>query len=1272
MDILTWAFSWSANKLLTYALNEITDKKELEKKLNEETQKWAKELNPKLEYPDAIFSINENSKNKPERQKLTKNLERGIIPKEKIWKNALLESFKETKETQGENAHTFFKKEEKQVEKDINKLAKILFHTCIENDNLFKRNIFNNINLLDKEIKDVSYLIKEVNNKVNIINKTYGTELNFKKEKINKNKVPNILERISKRKEKVEELIDRFSINNWISIYGGISTGKTQLSLLIVRKINKKIIWIKLKEIPEENHLQEIKEKIIKQILNKKRKIKNKKINNTIIVIEDLKKIDPKSEICELLIEIGKLCIENSIWLITTSNHILPTTIINEFENKIYNYNLPLLNKKEIIEILEIYECREKNIQELLKIIILATNGHPPLVLAICQYLKAKEWNYENEELNNIINGNFKENLDSETYQQILNTINDKQSRELLYRLTIPFTGFNFKEVKLIGEIKPEIDLIAERFLTLVGIWIKKNSEKGYEVSPLIKTNSYKPLDKNIEKRINIALAKNILKKESINQFDFKKAFNYLISAKSFNRAGVLFINYLQFSFKNLNAYYANGINFIWLNTKLPNEMDLFLKIYIRTIQILLENKSHNSLSNFLKEDLYDLIEEGNKNGIDISGPSLLLSNIYAKIDPPKSLNLLETAIISSENNRNENKLNPIKLNRSIEDSIWGHCINITNIEQLKNWLRTIKLNYPTKLNYESDSELMEFACEIIQINLTDYHSNENWDELIEIYKYLQRESLELGLNILWTYAIKGEILVYSQKKKDINKARITAELALQKIKGNKTCEFLLNDVIGRELFYNGNREASFNYIAEALDIPLKKFQNAKIETFLVMSKLLENDITSSTIYTKYAYEYIINNNSAFINSVTKAQVIGEYAINTSLQNDYKKSIYLMSDGYNYIINSYSDSNNENVTILRYAHVLNYWNHIIKGEKIPTQTFDGHEYTLPKLGIFNTNNYPVETVNRYFFPERNFLGMILLIDCFEFYGDFDKSNYWATKALDSDRGNPIDIFFTVFNKLSIYTIFSNEADRGMELQLAVIDKINDFKYNSSKIKSKYNNEVIKYMLDFRPSIEINEPDEVVMDFFIAPLIFYKSLQLINNQIDISDFSYFLKDFINNWRRIFKSEYIPNNLIEIIDLYSDNTKSGEFFINFGNNINENAPPSLKMVSYLFASLLGQPYESLRTHLAIILRLNSLYNPMFNSVINFILIPFFEKFWEKMFMKYPDSFSQRSFWIDKSWPYFQSSPIKEKIKNLFKILCHHLNHSPSSEIEDWLHS
>ena len=66
-----------------------------------------------------------------------------------------------------------------------------------------------------------------------------------------------------------------------------------------------------------------------------------------------------------------------------------------------------------------------------------------------------------------------------------------------------------------------------------------------------------------------------------------------------------------------------------------------------------------------------------------------------------------------------------------------------------------------------------------------------------------------------------------------------------------------------------------------------------------------------------------------------------------------------MSEGYNVLLDSYSDSNNERIIVLRYTHVLNYWFHIVSGKEPPTETFEGQAYSIPKSGMFNVNSYPV-------------------------------------------------------------------------------------------------------------------------------------------------------------------------------------------------------------------------------------------------------------------------------------------------------------------------
>ena len=85
-------------------------------------------------------------------------------------------------------------------------------------------------------------------------------------------------------------------------------------------------------------------------------------------------------------------------------------------------------------------------------------------------------------------------------------TVSDKEIRELAYRLNTIGRTITDDDIRIVSSIKPEINFPFEKLNHLLDVWIYKESEKEYLLSPILYKLGGKNLGNETYKKINIRI----------------------------------------------------------------------------------------------------------------------------------------------------------------------------------------------------------------------------------------------------------------------------------------------------------------------------------------------------------------------------------------------------------------------------------------------------------------------------------------------------------------------------------------------------------------------------------------------------------------------------------------------------------------------------------------------------------------------------------------------------------------------------------------------
>ena len=427
-----------------------------------------------------------------------------------------------------------------------------------EKDRLLLDNITTWINIIEQRLRavedDVSQnkeFISTIDVQVKQLAKAQGIEASVKYTIATPIlDLPPLVSHLSLRQKTVASLAKTFEHHTWLAIHGSIGSGKTQLANLIVRSSNSCCVWIRLRNLSIEQaamRLDEACKTLLSPLSNNWYEwysaLCQKLDRSTIIVLDNLPNLSRGDELSERLIQLSRACQNHQVRLLSTSAYNLPPSFQSNLpSNSLYSLQIPLLSEEEAGEILKTYNIPTAKTSDFIKFLNDIARQHPLLLNAVGQYLEFKNWQLTEEELDGLFRNNFAAEVNDETIDRLLATVEDSNARELLYRLNLVIGSFSLDDARAIASVEPSIERCRERLRSLTGLWLESDINKRLLVSPLIKSLGDEDLSKQTRKRCYVALGDSIVQHQEIDQWKARKAISYYASAKEYDRAFTILI----------------------------------------------------------------------------------------------------------------------------------------------------------------------------------------------------------------------------------------------------------------------------------------------------------------------------------------------------------------------------------------------------------------------------------------------------------------------------------------------------------------------------------------------------------------------------------------------------------------------------------------------------------------------------------------------------------------------------------------------------------
>lgn len=337
-----------------------------------------------------------------------------------------------------------------------------------EKDRLLLDNITTWINLVEQRLsaveEDVSKnkeFISTIDNQVKKLTEAQGIETSLRYTISTPIlDIPPLVSHLSYRQKTVASLAKTFERHTWLAIQGSMSLGKTQLANLIVRSQNSCCVWIRLRNLSIEQaamRLDEACKTLLSSPLSNNwyewySAICQKIDRSTIIVLDNLPNLSRGDELSERLIQLTRACQNHQVRLLSTSTYNLPPSFQSNLpSDTLHSLQIPLLSEEEAAEILKTYDIPTAKTNSFVRFLNDIARQHPLLLNAVGQYLELKNWQLTEEDLNGLFRNSFATEVNDETIDRLLTTVEDSNARELLYRLNLVIGSFSLEDASRRG-----------------------------------------------------------------------------------------------------------------------------------------------------------------------------------------------------------------------------------------------------------------------------------------------------------------------------------------------------------------------------------------------------------------------------------------------------------------------------------------------------------------------------------------------------------------------------------------------------------------------------------------------------------------------------------------------------------------------------------------------------------------------------------------------------------------------------------------------------
>ncbi|WP_437980736.1 hypothetical protein [Sorangium sp. So ce117] len=637
---------------------------------------------------------------------------------------------------------------------------------------------------------------------------------------------PEVVEHLSRRQAVVSALATSLSKMTWLAMFGQIGIGKTHLAALLTDDYGRCNAWIRLRDTTEAKAIL----RLMAALHHITGEAEGTSLNPAraavaigrggLMVIDDIPHFSARSTFWEHLVALGREFNAVGAKMVTTSNYKIPVTAWERMgDGRLTEFQCPLFMPTEIAEVIKTFGAPSEFLSEdIVSLLAALSHGHPLLVSALARYLRQHCWTLKTDVISSLLAGDHSTDIGREVLERLIESTENAESRDLLYRLMLTTGSFDFEHVRAVADVPKRIDRPRERLAPLLDSWIQADGRSRYVLSPLLTTLPGPDLAPDTERACHLALAELIRRQPSVGPYDVSDMVRHYTAAGDAGKA----LTMLAFGLNHLLAGSTDtpdgGMMALWATRPLPEQADIELRVHVRALQAAVVLKRGQDAALLLK-DLDSLSGQlGAASWVHLAVAATIPTTLFAS-EPSRAVDYYIAGLTAARTS-----VVPEGVSREIEKLMIPLALNVRTSQQMHYWLTAI--DHMDGIQQErlfTDTNLSD-VCSLMMERIGRHEMDkpadqQDWKTVDAALMNAVHVGLRYAANSLWVEAVRARTVVLGEYLKQVDGAKALGDEALAGVSDARS-RFRLNEAVGRQLLYAGRLTEARLYLEKAAEEP--------------------------------------------------------------------------------------------------------------------------------------------------------------------------------------------------------------------------------------------------------------------------------------------------------------------------------------------------------------------------------------------------------------------------------------------------------------------
>ena len=814
---------------------------------------------------------------------------------------------------------------------------------------------------------------------------------------------PCAAQRRSARVAAVASVATLLAQHTWVAIHGTSGSGKTELAIQISES-SPTTDWLGFRDLTSSAaafRIQGILARLVPEpvSVDERRALAASRLPaGHLVVFDDLPPYEADDALGAELAALACAFTGRDIHLFTTCTLPPPQRIRVRLGTALAVTTVPPFNEDDAAGLLAAYGAPAAwSDLARVRFLLAVSAGHAELLLTAAMFLEQNGWRCSEQEVRSLIAREFATAIEGDVMRRVQATVASGDARQLLFRASIAIGSLSMEELTVLADVEPAISGPRTALASLEGLWLQGSQDGSYSVCPLARgfASEVPPLTR---KTIHRILGDRILQRATLGPIDVLTGIAYFVEAAEANRAGSLLVLALC-SFAGLKSppAYDAGLLDLWANDELPREMDLGLRVYIRTQQLAARQVAKRSVD-FIVSDIFSLAEAA-MDGDSWAVLTLLpCAATLSRSDYARTTRLVLRGISLGKDIGLPHG-GRLDLSRAPAPSafLWHQASHISGVDDAREWLTALRTLSPSTLAAAASGEAYESGCvglcDRLWMREADKPSAEqDWPCVVAILSDVADVANALNLSILKAAARRAQVIVRAEYQNDLTSARALADESIRDARGEPRSIFLLAETIGRQCVMLGSADEGRPYLEQALEHDSGHFEVYRLHGLLYLSHALgSRDRNDALRVAGDAVVYVAGARRLPWTELAKAN--GEAAIAAWLAGDLRRACEYFADACRTLFDHEEGTESRWRDLAVLLGQLGGWLAFIVVTGAPPDADEsGNSYAAPAPGLFLTTSPQRHTLLDDARLAGLFYALVQLAD--RFLGD----DAWATWA----------------------------------------------------------------------------------------------------------------------------------------------------------------------------------------------------------------------------------------------------------------------------------